>query len=163
MWLSGTEVTGVGEVDESNLFRGWRGTGGQGRTALLTDGEDKAGQVWAASGCLQGGGSESWALPRELSDGMGQRRRGGDRPPWTAQWRAVGPPTGAQTEARTPARWALVLQYGGCGGAGLSMSKKFPLENSTREPFTGLPSWTSIHILPSPHRPGSALPEAPDP
>ena len=35
------------------------GDGAQGRTALLTDGEDKAGQVWAASGCLQDGGSES--------------------------------------------------------------------------------------------------------
>ena len=57
----------------------------------------------------------------------------------------------------------LSSSMGGAVGRGYFMSKKFPPENSTREPFTGLPSWTSIHILPSPHRPGSALPEAPDP
>ena len=45
---------------------------GVGRAALLTGVEDKAGQVRAASGCLQGGGSESQALPRE---GTGQRGR----------------------------------------------------------------------------------------
>ena len=49
---------------------------GVGRAALLTGVEDKAGQVRAASGCLQGGGSESQALPRE---GTGQRGREGAR------------------------------------------------------------------------------------
>jgi len=52
---------------------------------------------------------------------------------------------------------------GGGGGECYFMSKKFPPKRSTREPFTGLPSWTSIHIPPSPQRPGSSLSEAPDP
>ena len=62
----------LGEVISPTCSEG-DGALGAGRAALLTDGEDKAAQVWAASGCLQGGGSKSRALPREVSAGMGQR------------------------------------------------------------------------------------------
>lgn len=64
----------LGEVISPTCSEG-DGALGAGRAALLTDGEDKAAQVWAASGCLQGGGSKSRALPREVSAGMGQISR----------------------------------------------------------------------------------------
>lgn len=67
MWLSGAEVTGVGGSGQVQCVQKVKGRRVQGRAALLMGVEDKAGQVWAASGCLLGAGSESQALPRRVS------------------------------------------------------------------------------------------------
>lgn len=63
MWLSGAEVTGVGGSGQVQCVQKVKGRRVQGRAALLMGVEDKAGSVWAASGCLLGAGSESQDLP----------------------------------------------------------------------------------------------------
>ena len=63
MWLSGAEVTGAGGSGQVQCVQKVKGRRVQGRAALLMGVEDKAGQVWAASGCLLGAGSGPRPFP----------------------------------------------------------------------------------------------------